>query len=619
MYLTIFFWLALFFPGYAIARRFFPDEVESGIVGTIAVSFFLTLAILSPFSIASYVLRLPVSAFGLVIVAAIVAAGVDLVASRAWRPIVGMMSWPVAIGLSVLAIDAAVGMLVGGHVMGDARIHLARIRFLVDHGFSNVDPFVGHGYFYPIYHTNLLHALYAACVNFTGVDQVAVWWVSLGWAKLLVTSGAYYLGFSVFQKRLAGWAAALFSLVIWGSVPYVLYPNKIAPLFVCAVMFGVAVRILATGCTWRRCVLLAIGSLLLGEIHSLYGAFAALALAPPLAVRGVHAWVRGRAGGHGGAQAARWMAALLCLAPAGPFLAVSVLKASPNEQSAQANDEDVADEAPAANIHHFADGSIMYRPDRAFGNYWWYGLPLFIAAAALALRRSDRAGVVALLSIMAVVAAVLFIPPLCSELLALTGREWIVSRFSFVLRLAVVAIVAGSLGTLVDAHIRPLALRGAVLLVIVLAAVPYGARHGPLSWQAYAEKLSACNERQARAIGGARAVEAFVDGKIEPGTTVLTTPRDAVPLVMVVDCFVVAASSSNNGVPDLAQRLDDIDVMLDGTAPLARRAALLKKYDVRSFLSTSGTSPRWPGNWVKEHWFQKPWLIVEFNRHAIGG
>jgi len=619
MYWTILFWLALFFPGYAVARRFFRDELDSGIVGTIAISFFLTLAILSPFSIVSYVLRLPVSAFALVIVAAIVAAGVDLVLSRAWRPLAGMMSWPVAVGLAVLALDAAVGMLVGGHVMGDALVHLARIRFLVDHGFSNVDPFVGHGYFYPIYHTNLIHALYAACVTLTGVDHVSVWWVSLGWAKLLVTSGAYYLAWSVFRKRLAGWAAALFSLVIWGSVPYVLYPNKIAPLFVCAVMFGVAVRMLATGCTWRRCVLLAIGSLLLGEIHALYGAFAALALAPPLAVRGVHAWTRRRAGGHGGARAARWIAAILCLAPAGPFLAVAALKAGPVEQSTQTGADDEADEAPAANIHQFADGSIMYRPDRAFGNYWWYGLPLFIAAAALALRRSDRAGVVAMLSILAVVAAVLFIPPVCSELLALTGRQWIVSRLSFVLPLTFVAIVAGSLGTVIDAHVRPIALRGALLLVIMLAAVPYGGRQGSLSWQAYAQKLSKFKERQARALGGARAVEAFVDGKIEPGATVLTTPREAVPLVMVVDCFVVAASSSNNGVPDLQQRFEDIDVMLDGTAPIGRRAALLKKYDVRDFLSTKGTSPRWPGNWVKEHWFEKPWLIVEFDRHAIGG
>lgn len=613
MYLTIFFWLALSLPGYAIARRFFRDELESGIVGTIAISYLLTLGVLSPFSIACYLLRLPVSAFALVIVAAVVAAGVDLIASRAWRPIAGMLSRTVAVGLAVIALDMIGGMIVGGHLIGDARIHLARVRFLVDHGFSNVDPFVRPEYFYPIYHTNLLHALYAACVNFTGVDQVAVWWVSLGWAKLLVTSGAFYLGWSVYRNRLAGWAAALFSLVIWGSVPYVLYPNKIAPLFVCAVMFGVAVRMLADGCTWRRCVLLAIGSLLLGEIHALYGAFAALALTPPLAIRGIHAWARRRAG------AARWMAAILCLAPAGPFLAVAASKASPIEQSAQASAEDEADEAPAANIHQFADGSIMYRPDRAFGNYWWFGLPLFIAAVALALRRADRAGVVALLSVLAVVATVLFIPPLCSTLLALTGREWIVSRFSFVLPLAFVAIVAGSLGTLIDAHVRPIALRGALLLVVAAVALPYGGRHGSLSWQAYAEKLSGFQERQARALGGARAVEAFVHGKIEPGATVLTTPREAVPLVMVVDCFVVAAYSSNNGVPDLQERFEDINVMLDGAAPIDRRAALLKKYDVRYFLSTKGTSPRWPGNWVKAHWFEKPWLIVEFERDAIGG
>jgi len=609
MYLTIFFWLALFLPGYAAVRRFFRGELESGVVGTIALSYFLSLGLVSPLAAVGYLLRVPVSVFAALVLALIVAAAIDLTRTRSWGPLAALVRGPGVVGLAILAIDMIVGIMVGGHTMGDARVHLVRIRFLVDHGLSNVDPFVQPEYFYPIYHTNLLHALHAACVKLTGVHHVAEWMVSLAWAKLLVTSGLYYLGFSVFRNRLAGWATALFSLVIWGSVPHVLYPNKIAPLFVCAVMFGVVVRILAGDCTWRRCALLAIGSLLLGQIHALYGAFAALAFGAPLAGRLIHAAVRRRAG------LARLIVALLCLSPSGPFLAVASMNARPMELTSA--EEDSGDAASADGLHRLENGWVVYQPKQWFGDCWWYTVPLLVAGAALALTRRDRAGSVALLAVFGTVAAVLFVPPLCSALLALTGRAWIVGRFSFMLRLGFIAIVAGSIASLIDSKVRSLALRGVLLVLITLAALPLSDRRESLSWPGYGRKLWASGQRRSVVLEGVRTVEAFAGSKIERGATVLTTPRDAVPLVMLVDCSVIAAYSSNNGVPDLDRRFDDIGVMLDGAAPIERRGALIRKYDVRYFLSTEGESPRWPGDWVKDHWFKEPWLIIELDRDAI--
>ena len=142
MYLTVLFWLALFFPGYAVMYRVFRDELDSGIVGTIAISYLLTLGLLSPVSIICYVVRTPVWVLSAVTVVVVVAALVDLWRSKAWGCLGRMVRGPALIGLAVIALDMVAGLLVGGHLGGDAQVHLARIRFLVDRGISNEDPFV---------------------------------------------------------------------------------------------------------------------------------------------------------------------------------------------------------------------------------------------------------------------------------------------------------------------------------------------------------------------------------------------------------------------------------------------------------------------------------------------
>ena len=67
----------------------------------------------------------------------------------------------------------------GSHLGGDAFVHVGRIRFLLDNGFSNWDPCYNFDVPFPFYHTNLLHAVLASCAQLTGSDAVTVWVVSL--------------------------------------------------------------------------------------------------------------------------------------------------------------------------------------------------------------------------------------------------------------------------------------------------------------------------------------------------------------------------------------------------------------------------------------------------------
>ena len=60
---SLLFWAALLLPGYAVIRRGFRDDLDAGLPGTIALSFLAALAVLTPLSIACYLLRLPLAVF----------------------------------------------------------------------------------------------------------------------------------------------------------------------------------------------------------------------------------------------------------------------------------------------------------------------------------------------------------------------------------------------------------------------------------------------------------------------------------------------------------------------------------------------------------------------------
>jgi hypothetical protein len=313
------------------------------------------------------------------------------------------------------------------------------------------------------------------------------------------------------------------------------------------------------------------------------------------------------------------IAAILYLALAGPFLLTASMKSTSADEHADADEISWEESHETGSFHHFANGWLMYRLDRPFGNHLRYGLPLFLGATVVAVRGTHRRRAAALLGVLAAVALVLYVPPVCALLLKLMRQEWILGRYSFLLHLGFTAIVAGCLGAVVETRVAATPLRLLLVTTIGLLALPYGAREGSLSWRGYARKLASGAARRELILDGADAVRTFVNGKIEPGSVVLTSPRQGVPLVMLWDCYIIAAYSSNNGVPDLDQRREDIDILRNGTAPIDRRASLLLKYDVRYYLSTRGESPRWPGDWIRQHWYEEPWLIVEFDREAVGG
>ena len=281
-FLPLVFWLALLLPGYALVRRYWPEEVKSGLLGTIGLSYVLVVGALSVVSLVGYWMRLPLMVLSGACVVAVVAGLEELIRRGWWRDLGRLLLAGVCVEMLIVAGDMVLGARVGAYMGGDATLHVARIRFLLDNGLSNIDPYVG-CHFYPVYHTNITHALHAACAQLTGADQFAVWHLGLVWSKLLIASAMYYLTWTVFRSQWAAWVATMFTVGAHAPVTFISYPNKLAALW----LWTIGLAFIIQACqrpTWKAAVKLACVALLLGQTHALYGAFALVLAGPVFAI-----------------------------------------------------------------------------------------------------------------------------------------------------------------------------------------------------------------------------------------------------------------------------------------------------------------------------------------------
>ena len=587
MNLSLLFWLALMLPGYVLVRRLAGDDLKSGLLGTVAVSYVAVLGLLSPVSILCYVLHAPVAVFSAACLAAILAAVAEITRRRWWPDLGKLIIAAASVELLIIVVDLVMGGLSGAHLDGDTRVHLARIRFLLDHGFNNCDPFIAGGYFFPIYHTNILHAVYAACGQITGVDHFGVWFASLVWGKLLIASGTYFLVWTVFDRHWPAWLAAVCVVGIHGPINFIIYPNKLAPFWLVPCLVGFAVQALTRPCTWRSSLKLGVGSLLLGQVHGLYATVGFIVLAPVFGAVGLFKIVRKKPG--------RWRLAtcFLVLAVGLPFPLVSKLTTAGSSSGAGA--VRAASPAPPGFLK-LDNGWVMKDPRRGFGGGGWrFGLLALGVAASLATSRRRQAGVV--VAVVVVLMFVLYAPPACSALLAVVGQPWILGRFEFILRMGLIVLLIPAIAFWLEPRIRLWTVRGILAAGVFFLAITSSDYTKMHNWTTYRQKaFAARQERLAKLTKFRQFRDVLFKGFVPPGETVLTNLEAGLSAVMLYDCRIVAGARASNGVPDIALRRADVRVMVAKDTPWPQRQALLHKYGIRYFwpsaLWTTWARPR---------------------------
>ena len=489
--MAIIFWTLLLVPGFAVARRLVPDELEGGLLPGVAVSWVTAFAMLAPLAIAGYLLHAPMWLAVTVVGGFIVWGGYDLARQRAWKGVGGLIVASIGLELAIVVADMVFSARHGSILAADARVHLARIRFLYDHGLSNLDPFISTPYPYPIYHTNLHHALFATGSKLMGADPLAFWFGSLPAAKLMIASGMAYLAWAVLGGRWAAWIAAVMVLVDRGPVSFSLYPNQLSPWFLMPILIGVLARTLGAAwrepeaAWWHRLPRVAAMALLIGMFHPLYAGFATVIASPVLL--GTAGWrlIRRRPGVATALVA--WVLVVLCAMPfpfAGKRMTVkdrdraadieAIQEGLSGEAGRDLDDRDDIAAADAADealeVGTVADSGKDLREARErkllkardgyviteWGEQRWVSRELgrgFTGAYGRGAIKAWRVIVVLvgftlavvicrrreawyLLAAIAVVQGIVLTPPVCTMALRFLGADWMLERFetvSFVL------------------------------------------------------------------------------------------------------------------------------------------------------------------------------------------
>jgi len=581
MYVSWLFWLALALPGYVIVRHLFRDDLESGLLGTIGLSYLAVFGLLTPISIGCYLFKAPVWVFTSACILAILAAPIELSRRKWWGGLFRMLLAGACVELLLVLADMFFSARVGSFFLGDARVHLARIRFLLDHGFSNLDPYCAEPYFYPIYHTNVIHAFYAAATQVSGGDHLAVWFASLPWGKLLGVTGVYYMVWSIFDRKWPAWIAALCVLAHQAPVTFMIYPNKLAPFWLAPYVVGFAVQACRAPTPPRVWIKLAAGALVLGQVHGLYAIYTVGLVLPVIGAVLFYRLARRRPGRRSLAACAF----AVCLAL--PFPIVSNLKAKPTTSTGR--QFEAADDTTGRYLH-FDNGWLMLNPKNGIGPAGLWTVPVFllgIVTAMLGRRRRDAA---VMLAIGCTAAAVFYVPPLCAFVTSMVQRDWIFSRFSFSLSLFYLAFAPGALAFAVESRTKRWWVRSLISLAVFAALFPLRSEQ-PFDWRTYLQTATAAESRRLGNLRLYQTLASFLDHRIPPGRTVVCHPAHGFDLVMTHDAYLVASGSSSIGVLDLSARKNDLYEMISTPTPWPRRQALLDKYDAEYFLFYENNPP----------------------------
>jgi tetratricopeptide (TPR) repeat protein len=633
------FWASLLVPGYAVARRIDPDGVESGLLAAIALSFLAAVACLALVAVPCYVVEAPLWILSATAVGFVLWGAVDLARARAWGPIGRIVASAAGLEIVVIGVDLVLGGRVGTVLAADAIVHVGRVRFLLEHGLANQDQFIAPAHFYPIYHSNILHALLASAAQVTGASPVDTWFSSLVVAKLLVVAGAWYAGWAIFRSGPAGWVTALFVLGARGPVTFMLYPNQLAPWYLLPMLVGFAVRAVADGPD-RRCSLgIGATALLIGMTHSMYAVFVAISIGPVLAAWALLAWRRE------GTDRRATLACVAALVVAVPFPLITVAgmkrataagerlrlanrQEAPREAGDGSVDAEDATEEPvparlSARMRRLENGWVMHKLHRGFNGP--KGLRWFIVAMAGALMvlAGRRREMILLVSVLLVVAAWLHVPPLCTLLLEAGGAEWVIHRFAAFQSVVFALMVGGSIIAIAECAVArsggpgktgtvPLAvLRAGLGLTAIFAGAHFAHLQSPYDWRAYLDRARAgASIRHGRELRPLRRFAEDMDLHVPAGTTVLADPSIGMRAVMVRDCRVIASTSSSTGVPDLGRRTRDIKRLLRAQTPEDERDELLARYGVTHLL-IERPARRWTYERMSEFWATEyGWCII---------
>lgn len=634
-------WLLLALPGVALVRRRVPAAWGGGPVAWLGIGWMASLIALAPVVVAGYLLRLPTG------VVAVVAAGfvgwgaIELVRQRAWRDLRGSVTVVAILGACVVIVDAVLAERIGAILDNDARVHVARIRFLLDQGFSNVDPFVRTPgqYPYPLYHTNILHAVHAIVAWLTGLDPLDVWFGSLGASRLMIAGAAAWTAWVIVGGRWAPWIAAVLVVLSRVDCNYTLYPNQLAPWFAFPIAVGGVALVLARdGRAWHAALACAVLTLVVAMVHPLYAGFVLVMLLPVLGCSMLWRWLRGI-----GKPATPWAcAAGLVIASVPMLVAVKAMTANPgragdvapasawertqwkldgtagSESQAGSGTPDALGRARTTAMHR-QDGFTMSESGvrRFIARDWGRGftggfggarawrLWSAIAATILALSVLGRPQAAVAMGSILVVVGVMSVPTLCTAAIGFLGAQWMVLRFEALATILWCMLAFPAIAASLERSTRTRrawSLMGGLgtMLLAAWVGVANAGRDAPVRMEQWWHRaMASASTRCGAALDGLVENREWMEQAIPDGAVVACGRLTGTWVAMLRGPALVCSERSSTGVPAGATRTRHVIEMLDDRTDDARRAALFRHYRV-SHVLLGGRAPAWTEYWTAE-------------------
>ena len=598
MVLTCSFWALFFLPGYAFVRRFWPVPRDVGLLYTLGLGYVASLLVVSPLSLLCYWIGAPLYVFSAGIALAIACALLLLARARADRELWALVRAEPPLPWLLLAALLCLQARCGGWLDGDATFHLGRIRVLLEHGFTNRDIYLAQYHFQHVYHTNLLFPLYASAAQLTRQSYLASWFGTEPWAKLLVAAGHYALGYALTRQRFAAWLLALCMLAANAGETYALYPNTLCVGFLLPTLLGLALaHAVRRDRDWCSVAQLAALDAVLAQIHALYAVYAALLLAPLLVLS--LAWARGTR------QRCLVIAALASLGLAVPFVFVS-MHAFRSEIEVPSAPDDADTPLPSAptpglvtqrprfeppalaaggghleKVLDLVDGEHpVFSPQRMGGLAFILGGFAALCVAWL-LNRPRRFGIASALFVAFGLAGMLFTTDGAALALRLLQTPFVVARLSTVLTSLLFFGLGASVGALVQLVHWQRPWLEALISVLLVAASSQLLGHAPVSFREHvAAALAPASERHAL-LDRLEVRRALLAETVPSGATVIATGRFARQVVMLRDCYVLAADRGHTGILGIDKRRRDVMLLNAADTPWPSRAKLIAFYSLR--------------------------------------
>ena len=610
------FWLLFWVPGALLLWRTWPEAFRGGIPVWLPAAFFASLLLLTPMTVVGYAFELPLwwlsGSVVLLVGGSLLALAYRPLrepALRALRPRVSPLPLCAAM---VCTVDLYLSARSGSHLYGDGGYHIARVRSLLDEGFSAASP-LWPGRVEHVYVANLYHAVVAVSAQLSGTPPTTAFAYMFPVVKLWNAGGCAAFAYAatrsanaaVVGRAHAPWVVLATAMVYWGPQSMLAYPNTVAPLF--GMGMTCALWCTALGCSPALKWLLACAAavLLTAQIHPLYAVFLVLLLAPVTLV-----WALMRGLRRDGRRARYGLLLLAALTLGVPHAALGRLVQDPPTEQVTVSHPfrrgsvgQVRDQSAATPSQGILKALPEGRWAASLGRYIRWDRPFAYALGGLLwLSLSVPAARVAALIAGALMAA-LHVPLVCSFLVGQAGAPWIVARLSIVYDLLSLALAPALLVLVVRWAIERVAgfgprLREAFSLAPLLAGLAYGhwvgVDHPVWPRAAYLERLFSPGPLPEQ-LAELSVRRQLLRRHVPAGAVVVAHPRDDYQLVMLHSVFPLAVHPlrGNRHVRDMAERRADALALLRGRLSNRQVSSLLRHYGTRYLWVRSGRHGLW--------------------------